>query len=533
MLRAARRNAPSTSGPAMTSAFVTPNLPNCARSAAVLASFSATASSTIRAPSFTFDDSACLSASARTFFGRAMAWLRTTGPNARLPPTNCAARREPCRAPPVPFCRYIFLPVRLFSLRVCTLWVPARRLASCQFTQRARMSGRISSMPKIASGSSIWPALPPARVTTSCFILRFVPGGLGRRRLRLGGGLGLGRRGRGALDRAWRRQVFRRSALHRVADADVAAVGARNSPPQNDKTALRIDAKHGQVQGGDGLLAKVAGHLLALEGSARILAIAGRTQRAVGYRDPVRRAQAAEVPALDAALEALADRDARHVDRLAGDEMVGRDLGAHRQEVLLRDAELGEAALRLDQRLGEVTAHGLRHVLDLRRPGAELDRGVAVLVLRALGGDLAAVEREHRDGDVTARLVEEAGHAQLFGDNAGAHDPALLELDLDVHAGREGELHERVHGLRGRVDDVEHAFVRADFELLARLLVDVRRAVDGELLDERRQRDRPAHRRAGALGRIDDLARRMVQHPVVEGFEPDAYVLSIHLARVP
>src|SRR3954466_14282060 len=73
------------------------------------------------------------------------------------------------------------------------------------------------------------------------------------------------------------------------------------------------------------------------------------------------------------------------------------------------------------------------------------------------------------------------------------------ELDFDVHAGGEVELHQRVHRLRRRIDDIEHALVRADFELLARLLVDVRRAIDRELLDARRQRDRPAHLRARPL----------------------------------
>src|SRR3569623_1418799 len=106
-----------------------------------------------------------------------------------------------------------------------------------------------------------------------------------------------------------------------------------------------------------------------------------------------------------------------------------------------------------------------------------------------------------------------------------------LELDLDVHAGGQVELHQRVHGLRGGVDDIEHALVRADFELLARLLVDVRRAVDGDFLDARRQRDGPAHGRAGPLGRIDDLARGMVQHAVVKRLEADADVLTIHIAH--
>src|SRR6185369_7974439 len=88
------------------------------------------------------------------------------------------------------------------------------------------------------------------------------------------------------------------------------------------------------------------------------------------------------------------------------------------------------------------------------------------------------------------------------------------------------------HGLRGGIDDIEHALVRADFELLARLLVDVRRTVDGETLDERGQGDRSPDGRAGALGRVYDFAGGMIQHAVIEGFEPDADVLTIHIARV-
>src|SRR5262249_36188999 len=106
------------------------------------------------------------------------------------------------------------------------------------------------------------------------------------------------------------------------------------------------------------------------------------------------------------------------------------------------------------------------------------------------------------------------------------------ELDLDVDAGGEVELHQRVHGLRSRVDDVEHALVGADLELLARLLVDVRRAVDRELLDAGRQRDRPAHLRAGPLGRAHDLAGRGIEHAMIEGFQPDSDICAVHgLAR--
>ena len=96
------------------------------------------------------------------------------------------------------------------------------------------------------------------------------------------------------------------------------------------------------------VVAHVAGHLLALEHLAGVLALAGRTVRAVRHRVTVGRAAAAEIVALDDALETLADRRAGHVDLLAGDEMLDRDLGADVEQVVGGDAELGELRLRLD-----------------------------------------------------------------------------------------------------------------------------------------------------------------------------------------
>src|SRR5256885_6409676 len=107
------------------------------------------------------------------------------------------------------------------------------------------------------------------------------------------------------------------------------------------------------------------------------------------------------------------------------------------------------------------------------------------------------------------------------------------ELDLDVDAGGEIELHQRIHGLRRRIDDIEQALVRAHLELLAALLVDVRRPVDREFLDSGRQRDRSAHLRAGALRRVDDFARRRVEDAVIERLEPDADVLAVHFNSLP
>src|SRR5258708_29842468 len=106
--------------------------------------------------------------------------------------------------------------------------------------------------------------------------------------------------------------------------------------------------------------------------------------------------------------------------------------------------------------------------------------------------------------------------------------PLGAELDLDVDAGGEVELHQRVHRLRRRIDDVEHALVRTNLELLARLLVDVRRAIDRELLDARRQRNGTAHLCARPLGRADDLAGRLIEHAMIEGFEPDPDIGVVH-----
>src|ERR1043166_3038234 len=78
----------------------------------------------------------------------------------------------------------------------------------------------------------------------------------------------------------------------------------------------------------------------------------------------------------------------------------------------------------------------------------------------------------------------------IFRPMSPASAMALLELDLDVDAGGEVELAEGVDRLLRRLEDVEQTLVRTDLELLARLLVDVRRPVHSEPLDVCRQRNR-------------------------------------------
>src|SRR5437867_901874 len=64
------------------------------------------------------------------------------------------------------------------------------------------------------------------------------------------------------------------------------------------------------------------------------------------------------------------------------------------------------------------------------------------------------------------------------------------ELDLDVDAGGQVELHQRVHGLRRGIDNVEQSLVGAHLELLARGLVDVWAPQHGPAVDEDRKSTR-------------------------------------------
>src|SRR6185369_1303294 len=92
----------------------------------------------------------------------------------------------------------------------------------------------------------------------------------------------------------------------------------------------------------------------------------------------------------------------------------------------------------------------------------------------------------------------------------------LSQFDLYVYARGKIELHQRVDRLRRRLHDVQQPLVRPHLELLARLLVDVRRTVDGELLDARRQRNGAANESTRATRRIGDVASRLVEHSMIE-----------------
>src|SRR3546814_14954857 len=87
--------------------------------------------------------------------------------------------------------------------------------------------------------------------------------------------------------------------------------------------------------------------------------------------------------------------------------MIRRPPRATRTDTLVPYTTLVRS-LGLDLGDGEVAAHRLGHVLDLRQTRAELHRVIAVLVLGALRDHLKAVELQHRDRHVTPVVREDA-----------------------------------------------------------------------------------------------------------------------------
>ena len=183
----------------------------------------------------------------------------------------------------------------------------------------------------------------------------------------------------------------------------------------------------------------MAGHLLVLEDAARILALAGRAERAVRQRDAVGGAKAAEAPALHAAGKALALGDALDVDQLAGDIMVGGELGADVEQGVLGDAELGDPRLGLDLGLAEMAALRLGDVLRLGGAGAELDARHSRRGPSPAATTWTFVERQDGDRHVAAVLLEQAGHPHFLRDHAGAHDQTpSTEATAGQHIRRSG-----------------------------------------------------------------------------------------------
>src|SRR5690606_4028196 len=195
-------------------------------------------------------------------------------------------------------------------------------------------------------------------------------------------------------------------------------------------------------------------------------------------------------------------------------------------------AQFDEVAARRDAGLLEVTRARLVHLARVDLPEPELHGGVAVLLRAADLGDDARPGLDDGHRNDPALIVEDLGHAELLAQDALPLRTHLsvrpLELDLDVDAGRKVEPHERVDRLGRRIDDVDQPLVRAHLEVLAAVLVLVRRADDAVHVLLGRQRHRARDLGARPRHRLNDLLRGGVDDLVVVGLEPDADLLSRH-----
>src|SRR5579863_10360569 len=95
-------------------------------------------------------------------------------------------------------------------------------------------------------------------------------------------------------------------------------------------------------------------------------------------------------------------------------------------------------------------------------------------------------------------------------------------LDLDIHTSRQVELHQGVDGLLRRLENIEQTLMGANFELLTRFFVHVRRTKYAVLVLHRGQRNRARDLGACALRGLDNLTRGLIQDAIVVSLQPNA-----------
>src|SRR6478736_4317331 len=104
---------------------------------------------------------------------------------------------------------------------------------------------------------------------------------------------------------------------------------------------------------------------------------------------------------------------------------------------------------------------------------------------------------------------------------AGIRSPGEADLDVDA-GGQVVEALQRVDRLRRRLMDVDQPLVRADLEVLPRVLVLEGRADHAVDVLLRGQRNGSGHGRAGARRRLDDLLGRGLDGRVVVRLQANA-----------
>jgi hypothetical protein len=91
-------------------------------------------------------------------------------------------------------------------------------------------------------------------------------------------------------------------------------------------------------------------------------------------------------------------------------------------------------------------------------------------------------------------------------------------------------MHQRIHRLRRRLQNIDQPLMRPHLKMLTTLLIHVRRPVYTKPIDLRRQRHRPTHKRPRPLRRINNPLSRLIKHLMIVSLESNPNLLLRQVA---
>src|SRR5512139_140433 len=203
----------------------------------------------------------------------------------------------------------------------------------------------------------------------------------------------------------------------------MAALGTRNSAPQQHQPTLSVDTNDLEILLGTRHRAHVARHALARKHATRILGHADGARNIVRTRVAVGGALRLEVVALDGARKALALRHTGDVHLLPGLEQLDRHCGTRLipGSHVGRHAKFAQQLARVDTRLGEMARFRFVDTAIAAAAIGELHRGITVVFWRAHLRDTVVGHFQHRHRNGRAALGENAGHADLAANEPDTH----------------------------------------------------------------------------------------------------------------
>ena len=122
--------------------------------------------------------------------------------------------------------------------------------------------------------------------------------------------------------------------------------------------------------------------------------------------------------------------------------------------------------------------------------------------------------------------VKGPGRPQKKSPRKGLPNDSGLHVQIDTRG--DLGLFQRVHGLARGLRDIDDPLVRANLELLPRLLVDVGRPIHRVTFDLRRKRYGTDDLRSGPFRRLDDLGRRSIENMMIVGFHSNSNFRRLH-----